>query len=112
MVRFILLCTEISLLFFGIYFGRSNPNRQWLKTIKILIISSICALIYTITQVKIFFFLLKGFVNLFVFAKAILEFRGDTRPNTFQINNYNLYSYGGMKFLLISSSIFLLVSFN
>jgi hypothetical protein len=90
LVRFTLLCTELSLLFFGIYFGRSNPNRQWLKTTKILIISSICSLIYTITQ-------------------TVLEFRGDTRPSNFQMTNYNLYSYGGMKFLLISSSIFLLM---
>jgi len=90
LVRFVLLCTELSLLFFGIYFGRSNLNRQWLKTTKILIISSICSLIYTITQ-------------------AILEFLGDTRPNNFQMTNYNLYSYGGMKFLLISSSIFLIM---
>ncbi|CAF4575814.1 unnamed protein product, partial [Rotaria sp. Silwood2] len=90
LVRFTLLCTELSLLVFGIYFGRSSPNRPWMKTIKILIISSICSLIYTITQ-------------------AILEFRGDTRPSSFQITNYNLYSYGGMKFLLISSSIFLIM---
>jgi len=90
LVRFILLCTELSLLFFGIYFGRSNPNRQWLKTTKILIISSICSLIYTIIQ-------------------AVLEFLGDTRPSNFQMTNYNLYSYGGMKFLLISSSIFLIM---
>jgi hypothetical protein len=45
-----------------------------------------------------------------IYLKAVLEFRGDARPNSFQANNYNLYSYGGMKFLLISSSIFLLVS--
>ncbi|CAF1152051.1 unnamed protein product [Rotaria sordida] len=90
LVRFTLLCTELSLLVFGIYFGRSNPNRPWIKTIKILIISSICSLIYTITQ-------------------GVLEFRGDTRPSSFQLTNYNLYSYGGMKFLLISSSIFLLM---
>ncbi|CAF4778737.1 unnamed protein product, partial [Rotaria sp. Silwood2] len=40
---------------------------------------------------------------------AILEFRGDTRPSSFQITNYNPYSYGGMKFILISSSIFLIM---
>ncbi|CAF4785707.1 unnamed protein product, partial [Rotaria sp. Silwood2] len=27
LVRFTLLCTELSLLVFGIYFGRSSPNR-------------------------------------------------------------------------------------
>ncbi|CAF1457687.1 unnamed protein product [Adineta steineri] len=90
LVRFTLLCTELSLLFFGIYSGRSNPNRQWIKTAKILIISSICSLVYTITQ-------------------GVLEFEGDTRPSSFKLSNYNLYSYGGMKFLLISSAIFLIM---
>ena len=41
--------------------------------------------------------------------KAVLEFRDDTRPIQLNTSNYNLYSYGGMKFLLISSSMFLLV---
>ncbi|CAF0955332.1 unnamed protein product [Adineta ricciae] len=90
LVRFILLCTELSLLLFGICFGRSNSNRQWLQTGRILIISSFFGLIYTIIQ-------------------GVLEFRGDTRPSSFLLANYNLYSYGGMKFLLISSALFLLM---
>ena len=49
-------------------------------------------------------------VFFYICLKGVLEFRGDTRPSSFQITNYNLYSYGGMKFLLISSSIFLIVS--
>ena len=49
-----------------------------------------------------------GFYN--IVLKGILEFLGDARPRSFQIANYNLYSYGGMKFLLISSSMFLLVN--
>lgn len=48
-------------------------------------------------------------MNCCVYLKAILEFRGDTRPISFQVIHYNLYSYGGMKFLLISSAIFLTV---
>ncbi|CAF3446392.1 unnamed protein product [Rotaria socialis] len=90
LVRFTLLCTEFSVLVFGIYFGRSYPNRPWIKIIKVLIISSLCSLIYTVIQ-------------------AVLEFRGDARPNDFQMTSYNLYSYGGMKFLLMSSSIFLIM---
>ncbi|UJR09508.1 hypothetical protein I4U23_013746 [Adineta vaga] len=90
LVRFILLCTELSLLLFGICFGRSNSNRQWLQTARILIVSSLCSLIYTLIQ-------------------GVLEFRGDARPSSFLLSNYNLYSYGGMKFLLISSALFLLM---
>ncbi|CAF0915642.1 unnamed protein product [Rotaria sp. Silwood1] len=87
-IRFFLLWTELSVLLFGICFGRSNSNRPSIKTLKVLIISFIFASIYITTQ-------------------AVLEFRGDTRPIKFQTSDYHLYSYGGMKFLLISSSIFL-----
>lgn len=44
--------------------------------------------------------------------KAVLEIRGDARPIELTTGKYNLYSYGGMKFLLGSSSIFLLVSWT
>ncbi|CAF3929946.1 unnamed protein product [Rotaria sp. Silwood2] len=87
-IRFILLLTELSVLLFGICFGRSNSNRPSIKTLKVLIISFMFASIYITIQ-------------------AVLEFRGDTRPIKFQTSDYHLYSYGGMKFLLISSSIFL-----
>jgi len=87
-IRFTLLWTELSVLIFGICFGRASVTRQSIQTIRILIISFIFASIYITIQ-------------------AVLEFRGDTRPIKFQSSNYNFYSYGGMKFLLISSSIFL-----
>ncbi|CAF3397882.1 unnamed protein product [Rotaria socialis] len=87
-IRFVLLWTELSVVLFGIFFGRSNSNRPSIKAVKVLIISFI-------------------FTSIYIAIQALLEFLGDTRPIQFQTSNYHLYSYGGMKFLLISSSIFL-----
>ncbi|CAF3483260.1 unnamed protein product [Adineta steineri] len=90
LIRFALLWTELSILLFGVCFGHSSSNRQSIKIIKILITSFIFSSIYTTSQ-------------------AVLEFRRDTRPIQFQTTYYNLYSHGGMKFLFISSSIFLIL---
>ncbi|CAF0984006.1 unnamed protein product [Rotaria sordida] len=87
-IRFTLLWTELSVLLFGICFGRSNSNRPSIKTLKVLVISFI-------------------FTSIYITIQAILEFRRNTRPIKFQTSDYHLYSYGGMRFLLISSSIFL-----
>ena len=119
-----LLCTELSVLLFGICFGkfvrqamdhsfdrsvdagRVHAKRQSVQTMKILIISFLFASIYTAIEVGVF----KSCVrHLPLSLKAVLEFRDDTRPIQLNTSNYNLYSYGGMKFLLISSSMFLLV---
>lgn len=89
-VRFTFLATELSLLLFGVCFARVLSDRQALKTVQILLISFFVSTIYTTIE-------------------AILEFRGDTRPIQWSTSNYNLYAYGGMKFLLVSSSIFLLM---
>jgi hypothetical protein len=50
------------------------------------------------------------FVEDYLCFKATLEFRNDARPIRFQTSTYNLYSHGGMTFLLVSSSIFLTVA--
>ncbi|CAF0910954.1 unnamed protein product [Adineta ricciae] len=39
------------------------------------------------------------------------KFRNDTRPIRFQTGSYNLYSHGGMRFFLISSSTSLMIYF-
>ncbi|CAF3394625.1 unnamed protein product [Rotaria sp. Silwood1] len=57
--------------------------------------------------VKILWLCIRFFLLWTELSVLLFEFRGDTRPIKFQTSDYHLYSYGGMKFLLISSSIFL-----
>lgn len=87
-VRLTFLWTELTLLLFGVCFGRVHSNQQSIRALKILFFSFLISTIY-------------------ITIEAVLEFRDDARPIQFTTTPYNLYSYGGMKFLLISSSIFL-----
>ena len=72
-----------------------------------LILSLILSLIFIIIEVRSLLYVMK---DQLVVVQTVLEFHGDTRPIQFQSNSYKLYSYGGMKYLLISSSIFFLVN--
>lgn len=88
--------------------GRVNPNYQSIKTIKILLISFLLACLYITLEVMSRTCFVRSTPR--SRFKAVLEIRGDARPVELTTGKYNLYSYGGMKFLLGSSSIFLLVS--
>ena len=91
------------------FLGRVNPNYQSIKTIKILLISFVLACLYITLEVTSRTCFVRSTTPRSRF-KAVLEIRGDARPIQLTAGKYNLYSYGGMKFLLGSSSIFLLVS--
>ncbi|CAF1031251.1 unnamed protein product [Adineta ricciae] len=88
LVQLTILWTELSILFFGLCFGLLNS----MKTMKILLFSFVLT-------------------SIFISIQALLEFRNDTRPIRFQAGSYNLYSHGGMRFFLISSSISLTIYF-
>ncbi len=92
-VRLGQLSTELSVLFFGLFFARLD-SRQ-----------SIMRIMYLTVPISVIYILIQGSLEMLVPDKHYIVIDADNRY-------YDLYGHGGMIFWFVSSTFFAIVSFK